>query len=173
LKNPDAKKDMKGKLGTAMSRIKDEVRPDAEELLEPPLDQPASAASAGTGKPAGGTRSPPGKRAPAPSDQTGSKTPGGRDDRVIVQMSHDWIVQNLTGAVGAVLSRTIESLGYERHILYVPFYLPSAVAHETAVITGDEKGHKDHTLPPTHHYNDAEVDSAVKRKTATLKKKTS
>ena len=54
------------------------------------------------------------------------------------------------------------------NVLYVPFYLPSAVEHEAALMKGDEHGHKDHQLPPTHHYHDAEVEQAVQRKKVRL-----
>lgn len=171
LKNPDGKRNITPKLGTAMSRVKDVVRPDAEELLEPPAAQTASAVSAGSGKPSGGKR-PPGKQTPAPTDRVGNTTPDGRGGGVIVQMSDDWIRQNLSSAVGDVLSREIQSSGYARHILYVPFYLPSAVAHETALIQGDEHGHHDHDVPATHHYRDEEVAVAVKRKAMAVNKRT-
>jgi hypothetical protein len=167
--DPEAKRGMAPKLGLA-SRIKDAVRPSADELIEPPTVPAASATSAGSGKPTGGRR-PPGKQTPSPADRVGNATPDGRSGRVVVQMSDDWIRQNLTSAVGAVLTREIQSSGYARHILYVPFYLPTAVAHEAALIQGDEHGHHDHNLPPTHHYREEEVAAAVKRKATTANRK--
>ncbi|RAS20363.1 hypothetical protein [Paraburkholderia bryophila] len=83
-------------------------------------------------------------------------------------MSDEWIRQNLQDAVGAKILQSIRREGYSRHILYVPFYLPSAVEHEAALMKGDEHGHKDHQLPPTHHYHDAEVEQAVQRKKVRL-----
>ena len=84
-------------------------------------------------------------------------------------MSDDWIEQNLGGAVSGTLVGSIRKHGYSRHLLYVPFYLPSAAEHEVALMRGDEHGHRDHQLPPTHHYHDAEVEAAVKRKKARLR----
>lgn len=83
-------------------------------------------------------------------------------------MSDDWIRQNLKGAVGAEVLQSIRRGGYSRHILYVPFYLPAAMQHEAALMKGDEHGHTDHQLPPTHHYRDSEVEEAVQRKKARL-----
>jgi hypothetical protein len=53
-------------------------------------------------------------------------------------MSEDWISQNLQGAVGTVLAIHILRSAYARHIAYVPFYLPSAVKHEEALLTDEE-----------------------------------
>ncbi|MEX3973206.1 hypothetical protein [Paraburkholderia caribensis] len=170
MRNPDGKRSMASKLGTAASRVKDEVRPNADELLEPPSEQGTSHAPSGGGKPGGG-KGPPGKRTPAPTDRVGSAD-ARASKGAVVQMSDDWVRQNLPSAVGDSLSREIDSKGYARHILYIPFYLPSAVAHETALLQGDEHGHHDHNVPITHHYREEEVVAAVKRKSATLGKQT-
>ncbi|WP_155640275.1 hypothetical protein [Burkholderia pseudomultivorans] len=58
---------------------------------------------------------------------------------------------------------------YARHLLYVPFYLPSAVQHVEALTTGAEHEHADHDLPFTHHYKDGEVEEAVKLKASRIK----
>ena len=167
--DPTAKRNMTGKLGLA-NRVKDEVRPQPEELLEPPIDdagpsQPAAPTSGG--KMTSG-RAQPNKGSPATSGGTGSRAPETASGKV-VQMSDDWIDQNLGAAVGASLVASIRRHGYCRHLLYVPFYLPSAAEHEVALMRGDEHGHSDHQLPLTHHYHDAEVEAAVKRKKARLR----
>lgn len=169
MKNPDGKRAMTGKLGTA-SRIKDAIRPNAEELLEPPVtsvDGKPSPSSVSTTPKAG--RGFPTATKPD-STPTGTR-PAGSDKTAIIQMSEEWILQNLGAAVGEPLARKIRADGYSRHILYVPFYLPCAVEHEMALVKGDESGHHDHDLPVTHHYNDQEVAAAVKRKELLMSKR--
>ncbi|ERJ37594.1 hypothetical protein L810_8113 [Burkholderia sp. AU4i] len=90
----------------------------------------------------------------------------------IVQMSNAWILKNLPEAVSRDIELSILNVGYSRHLLYVPFYLPSAAQHVEALATGDEHGHADHDLPFTHHYKDGEVAEAVKRKAERLKSRT-
>ncbi|MDN7866199.1 hypothetical protein QZM19_22750 [Burkholderia multivorans] len=164
---PEAKRNMSPKLGLA-SRVKDAVRPSAEELLEPPATSPDSVRPSPPGGKMSGGRRPPNKTSPDAASAAGTRAPGTNSANV-VQMSEDWIDQNLAGAVGGDIVRSIRRSGYSRHILYVPFYLPTAVAHEAALMKGDEHGHDDHQLPPTHHYRDAEVAAAVQRKKARLR----
>lgn len=85
-------------------------------------------------------------------------------------MSTAWIRQNLKAAVGENMMVSVLRGGYARHIVYTPFYLPSAIAHEEALLSGKEHDHGDHNVPMTHHYHDAEVAEAVKRKEARLSK---
>ncbi|MFM0371072.1 hypothetical protein [Paraburkholderia aspalathi] len=166
MKDPEGKRNMSPKLGLA-SRIKDTVRPSADELLEPPVAVPGTSpapVNTSGGKLGGGRRQPTkSTQSDASSAQTAT-APSGK----VVQMSDEWIRQNLQDAVGAKILQSIRREGYSRHILYVPFYLPSAVGHEAALMKGDEHGHKDHQLPPTHHYHDAEVEQAVQRKKVRL-----
>lgn len=85
-------------------------------------------------------------------------------------MSHEWIEARLPGAVSDQrLVDIILRSGYSRHLLYVPFYLPSAVQHVEALTTGAEHEHADHDLPFTHHYKDGEVEEAVKLKASRIK----
>lgn len=167
-KDPEGKRNMSPKLGVA-SRIKDAVRPRADELLEPPVD------AAGVAPPSvsGGRKK--GGNGPV---KTGTTTPGNAPTgtasrptgKKVAQMSDDWISQNLEGAVGTGLAIHILKGGYARHIVYVPFYLPCAVKHEEALLTGKEQDHGEHDIPPTHHYREVEVAEAVKRKEASLHK---
>lgn len=190
LKNPDAKHNISSKLGT----IKDEVRPAADALLEPPEDAaqtlPSGSGNGGSGKPkAGGGSGKPTSSAsvgsagdgPQPKKKTGDststdgsvpatgqKTPTDTSG-IIVQMSHPWILKNLPAAVPRNIDMAIQNAGYARHLLYVPFYLPSAVQHVEALARGDEHGHADHDVPFTHHYKEAEVAEAVRRKAMRVK----
>ncbi|MBK3779999.1 hypothetical protein G3A43_07000 [Paraburkholderia aspalathi] len=161
----NGKKNMTGKLG----RIKDEVRPAAEELLEPPVDSDGGAAPAPTagGKKKGGSGGPV-KTGAAPKATQGPATAQAKPRGDIAQMSDDWIELKLPAAVGPGMTREILRRGYSRHILYVPFYLPSAFEHEQALVAGKEHDHVDHDILPTHQYNEAEVEAAVKRKEALL-----
>lgn len=168
--DPEAKRSMSPKLGLA-SRIKDVVRPSADELIEPPV------AIAGTSQPSpltpggkmSGGRRPSNKTSPDASTDEGKRAPGTTSGKV-VQMSDDWIDQNLSAAVSSNIVRSsIRRGGYSRHIIYVPFYLPTSVEHEAALMKGDEHGHSDHQLPSTHHYRDAEVAAAVQRKKSRLR----
>ncbi|WP_245641643.1 hypothetical protein [Paraburkholderia bannensis] len=87
-----------------------------------------------------------------------------------VQMSHEWIEAKLSGAVSDQgLVDTILRSGYSRHLLYVPFYLPSAVQHVEALTTGAEHDHADHDLPFTHHYKEGEVEEAVELKASRIR----
>ncbi|KVP96835.1 hypothetical protein WJ97_13225 [Burkholderia ubonensis] len=201
LKDSNAKHSIWSKLGT----IKDEVRPPAEDLLEPPEDTgPELPAGGGSGKPGSGKPKPGGgsgkptgtgggkpspggaaagslpqtkqKTETTPSVETGSSAPESDKDAtsadvttIVVQMSHAWIHKNIKDAVSRELADSILKVGYSRHLLYVPFYLPSAAQHVEALATGDEHGHADHDLPFTHHYKDFEVEDAVKRKANRIK----
>ncbi|MBY4728266.1 MULTISPECIES: hypothetical protein [Burkholderia] len=193
LKDPNAKHSIAGKLGT----VKEAVRPPANDLLEPPEDAGPTVPAKGGGKQGGGGGKPPpggGKptagggagevpahgeqKSPTTSPQTssGSTTDaGGKDtakgDKSVdrVQMSTAWIERNLPQAVPESLVSSILRAGYSRHILYVPFYLPSAAQHVEALAVGDEHGHTDHDLPFTHHYKEGEVAEAVKLKASRLK----
>ncbi|CAN7481446.1 hypothetical protein [Paraburkholderia terricola] len=163
MKDPEGKRNMSPKLGLA-SRIKDAVRPSADELLEPPADdqQTAAVSPPAGGKPGGG-RNRPRTQAPPPDVLEGKAEPK-KSTGKMVQMSHQWIETNLSKAVLETVAAKILIEGYSRHILYVPFYLPAAVEHEAALLKGDEHSHSDHGVPSTHHYRDAEVQAAVEKK---------
>ncbi|MGU3780221.1 hypothetical protein [Burkholderia metallica] len=177
-KNKDDKPSMVSKLGMA-NRIVDTVLPRPDELLEPPLDDDGAAAvppKAG-GKKGGGKKGPPksGPASPAPGTET-PPTTGGKDEnktsgksKKIAQMTDTWVRQCLAAAVGTPMSETILLQGYARHILYVPFYLPSAIQHEEALLAGKEHDHPNHEI--TLHYTESEVAAAAKDKQRRLDKK--
>lgn len=177
----DGKPNVTSRLGMA-NRIADDVLPRAEELLEPPTDDDgdsaAAAASKSGGRKGGGGRKGPVKTGSATPASTGTtaSTPsttgsgtvaptGGK----IAQMSDSWVKQNLRDAVGREMGEKISEHGYARHILYIPFYLPSAIQHEEALMEGKEHDHDNHHVPL--HYTEAEVVKAVNEKQARLNKK--
>lgn len=77
-------------------------------------------------------------------------------------MTDEWVNQSLDAAVGPSMANTILLQGYARHILYVPFYLPSAIQHEEALLTGKEHDHPNHEI--SLHYTESEVAEAAKEK---------
>ncbi|WP_035560807.1 hypothetical protein [Burkholderia sp. 9120] len=168
MKDPEGKRNMTPKLGLA-SRIKDAVRPRADELLEPPVDAAGVAPPPVSGGKKKGGNGPvkTGTTTPANAPANTASRPVGKK---VAQMSEDWISQNLEGAVGTGLAIHILKGGYARHIVYVPFYLPCAVKHEEALLTGKEQDHGEHDIPPTHHYRELEVAEAVRRKETSLHK---
>lgn len=163
MKAPGRKRNMSPKLGLA-ERIKDAVRPSADELLEPLTEdqQTDSALPHAGGKPGSRRKRP--RTQTSPPDAGEGKADPKKTAGKIVQMSHQWIEANLSKAVLETLATKILIEGYSRHILYVPFYLPAAIEHETALVKGEEHSHPDHAIPLTHHYHDAEVQASVERK---------
>ncbi|WP_233832541.1 hypothetical protein [Paraburkholderia sp. ZP32-5] len=172
----DGKPNVSSKLGVA-NRIAEEVLPRPDELLEPPIEddggsQASSQAVAG-GKKGGGKKG--GRRqtsgapttpdASTPTPAPGPIAPAGGK---IAQMTDAWVFQNLPAAVGPVMAKAIRKAGYARHILYIPFYLPSAVQHEAALMEGREHDHGNHDVPL--HYTEAEVAKAADDKQARLNK---
>ncbi|KVK71658.1 hypothetical protein WJ47_33385 [Burkholderia ubonensis] len=168
----------KGKPGVSglLGHAVDKVLPRPVELLEPPDDEGEAAGNdTSTGKKKGGRRRPPKSGSPAPKaggrdagtpPASGTSLPKSGDlaptgDK-IAQMSRGWIRQNLQDAVGPAMARTVEAEGYARHILYVPFYLPSALQHAKALLIGIEHVHPNHNI--RFHYREEEVRVAVNEK---------
>ncbi|RQS05574.1 hypothetical protein [Burkholderia sp. Bp8991] len=198
LKDPNAKPSIASKLGTLKEKVRPPAQDLLEppEDTGPALPSKGSGKPGGGGKPAtGGGKPSPGGGKPTlggssnesspPRKQqsdsatptteatpTGKNAPAGPSSAKIarVQMSHEWIESRLPGAVSdQSLVDTILRSGYSRHLLYVPFYLPSAEQHVEALTTGAEHEHADHDLPFTHHYKDGEVEEAVKLKASRIK----
>ncbi|WP_231408567.1 hypothetical protein [Ralstonia solanacearum] len=178
-KNKDRKPNVVSKLGEA-TRIVDAVLPRPDELLEPPEDDDGntSAPSQASGKKSGGkkgggakapvkTSSPPVPKADKTEPSASNKEPPAGDK--IAQMTDTWIRQSLPAAVGKSMTETILAEGYARHLLYVPFYLPSAIQHEAALMAGKEHDHPNHDV--SLHYRDAEVAEAAKEKQKRLNRK--
>ncbi|MDE2430936.1 MAG: hypothetical protein KGM99_19620 [Burkholderiales bacterium] len=83
---------------------------------------------------------------------------------VFVKMSQDWVEKNISQAVqDRFISKEIIKLGnkiYSRLLFYTPFYLPSALEHENALISGapnNHESHKNHDIPTTHRHDELEV----------------
>ena len=136
---------------------------DASELLEPREEEPVSG------------KSPERKRSKA-SGKTGGagKTTDSnstsKKNRILVQMSHDWIRSNLKALNNRALRDSILS-SYSRHLFYTPLYHPSQSPSkhaEARLRNHSEESHSDHQA---FHYGEEEIRAAVnKRKTALTKK---
>ncbi|MEI7298525.1 hypothetical protein WCQ02_41240 [Paraburkholderia tropica] len=174
----DGKPNVTSKLGMA-NRVADAILPRPDELLEPAVDDGGDtpAQSQTSGKKSGGKKGPAktGSASPGKPGNDQSPTDGRPEDKVapagrkIAQMTDVWVRQNLPQAVGDAMTTTILAQGYARHLLYIPFYLPSAIQHEEALMTGNEHEHPDHNV--SLHYAEAEVDEASKEKQKRLNKK--
>lgn len=136
---------------------------DASELLEPREEEstagksPEKKKSKASGKTGGA-----GKTADSPSTS--------KKNRILVQMSRDWIRNNLKSLNNRVLRDNILS-SYSRHLFYTPLYHPSKSPSkhaEARLKNHSEKSHSDHQA---FHYGEEEIRIAVnKRKTALAKK---
>ncbi|GJI96901.1 hypothetical protein RugamoR57_36190 [Duganella caerulea] len=185
-KNPSRKPGVKGKLLDNARQIKDRALPKSEELLEPDTSQGSDSAGAGkpsgkpggkpggkegngNGKPSGGGKQVQPKRAaPAVVASTTSKSNAGQP---LVQMSQEWISMNIRSAVKdeaiALEITSKRTKVYSRHLFYTPFYLPSAAAHEKALLENEPEKHEkhaDHDIPSTHRHDEQEVKAAVNHK---------
>jgi len=171
------KVNVKSKLGTAsLKEAAEESAPKAEELLEPDVnDETASnrqTVQKGNNKKKGKEDKKTSSNLPAPSakrTETGDNTPHG-----IVQMSHEWITQNLTNSVGKSLAEDIKTRGYSRHLFYTPFYTVSGWQHFEALVAADpnnHSAHENHDIWPNHQFDDSQIEKAVKEKTSALQKK--
>lgn len=98
---------------------------------------------------------------------------------VIVQMSREWIEQNLLSAVGdPTLKRSI-LLSYSRHLFYTPLYLESMIQHEKALLSvigqswplklPDPSLHTNHSIPNQYRHDENEVKAAVNTKKERLR----
>jgi hypothetical protein len=144
--------------------------------LTPAIDSGAgSGKPGGAGKPAAGGK-PPGKpRGSASTPKPEPRTAAGRKDagKVLVQMSREWIQENMLGAVGGLLERAV-LISYSRHLIYVPVWLPAMAEHAASIAVGNsqkEETHRDHDVLVNLHYEEAEVKAAVNRKKSNLRAK--
>lgn len=147
--------------------------PELEAMLttEPP-EKGSSGKPAGARKPAGKPRS----SSPTPNPQARppfQPKPTNHASGPLVQMSREWIEVNLRQAVGPVLVRDV-LVGYSRHLIYTPMWLPSTIEHAKAMAAGtgaQESTHRDHDVMPNLHYEETEVKAAVNKKKAGLRTK--
>lgn len=95
----------------------------------------------------------------------------------LVQMSREWIAQNIRRAVTHEIVLDFKIKGhkaYSRHLIYTPMWLPAMTQHAAAVAGNtahQEATHRDHDVLPNLHYEEDEVKAAVNRKKANLRSK--
>ncbi|MDE2430439.1 MAG: hypothetical protein KGM99_17070 [Burkholderiales bacterium] len=172
-KNPSSKPGVSSKLGDNARRIKDAVLPKPEELLEPDTAQGDAVNS--VQKTGGGRAGKPGRNANQPSKKSSSgasaKSKSFSQPEPLVQMSKKWIAKNIRAAISdQSIIYDIREHGnkvYSRHLFYPPFYLPTAILHEKALLNGAPGKHDLHTnhdIPSTHRHDEQEVKAAVNQK---------
>lgn len=172
------KPNIKSKLGTATLRdAVEEGAPKAEELLEPAIGDEVENNGKTVQK---GDKKKKGKGNNVPSTSRSSAAASGNQklrDGVsyeVVQMSHEWIKQNLKSSVGKSLSDDIKVHGYSRHLFYTPFYTVAGWQHFDALAAGDpnnHSAHEDHDIWPSHQFDDFQIEKAVREKNASMRKK--
>lgn len=147
--------------------------PQLEEMLETePPEQDNSGKPAAGGKPTGKPRS----SSPSAKPQTRPSVrpkPTSNASGVLVQMSREWIQVNLRKAIGPAVARDV-ILGYSRHLIYTPMWLPSTIEHAKAMAAGTtakETTHRDHDVLSNLHYEELDVKAAVNKKKAKLRTK--
>jgi len=94
--------------------------------------------------------------------------------KVLVQMSHEWILSNIRKSVEKGIAdeiRTKREKAYSRHLFYAPRYHPSG--SPDTHFTAKQKGlpDKDHAMHDAFHYDDHKVKEAVNKRKAALRKK--
>lgn len=152
-----------------------DLNPTAEELLEP-RDEPANTAAqgpkAGTGKAGGGKGGgkPGGKSkgtTGAASAANGQSSAGGSTKTILVQMSHEWIRENMKKAVGGALAAQVlaklpgDQKNYYRHLFYAPKWHPSGSPGRHMKARLERSPATAHTDHDAYHYDDAKVKEAV------------
>ncbi|WP_122589027.1 hypothetical protein, partial [Pseudomonas viridiflava] len=136
---------------------------DPSELLEP-LDVDNSVSSSGK-KRGKFSRS----KASAPSGETGGK-PVKKAKEILVQMSEEWIRENIYKAVSENLTDQILA-SYSRHLFYAPLYHPSMSPKQHAEARLNNSAESAHASHSAFHYNDKEVKGFVNKRKKALEKK--
>jgi len=98
---------------------------------------------------------------------------------ILVQMSHEWIVKNISKSLSGHPTIAIEILEqgkkiYSCHLIYAPRHLASARQHAEAYEQGSytkASTHTNHDVPPEYRHNDHDIKVAVNTKKANLRKK--
>jgi hypothetical protein len=112
-------------------------------------------------------------------NQKGTKTgtanaekKAGSTKQILVQMSHEWIKQNIQRAVDKKIADEIELKGesvYSRHLFFCPAYIPEAAAHLKARY--NNLPDNEHAAHKAIHYDEDDVRKAVNKRKAKLRKK--
>ncbi|RON85206.1 hypothetical protein [Pseudomonas fluorescens] len=136
---------------------------DASQLLEPIEGTP----EAGASKPSTSMRT--GKNKPQASSR--SPAPSAKIKEVLVQMSSQWITQNLNKAVAgrALAAQVLAS--YSRHLFYSPLYHSSASPKDHAEARLQNLAESAHRTHKAFHYNETEVKAAVNKRKKSLAKR--
>jgi hypothetical protein len=128
---------------------------DVSELLEP-IEPPAASVLQHSGK-----------RSAVPQTTTVS---AGKE-KIIVQMSTQWIRKNIPPAVKGLQLQEMVMRSYSRHLFFSPIYhlSLSPKEHGEALLTqSDESTHRIHKA---FHYNELEVSTAVNKKKRLLQRR--
>jgi hypothetical protein len=156
-----------------------DLNPTAEELLEPRDEPDNTAADGQTGKSGGGKGGgrPGGKPSGTiggASTTKGQPAKGQSAKRILVQMSHDWIRENIERAVPKFIADEIKDLGkavYARHLFFAPYWHLSGSPKTHMDARKDRRPSKDHEKHDAYHYDEADVKAAVNRRKAKLRSK--
>jgi hypothetical protein len=134
------------------------------ELIEPIENNEGATATASANK----SRVSTGKNKPT---TTRSETsPHTQKRKILVQMSTEWIEENLGKSVGVSIAYQIPN-SYSRHLFYTPLYhtSQSPKEHATARLNNsDDTSHQNHKA---FHYGEQEVKSFVNKRKKSLAKK--
>lgn len=89
-----------------------------------------------------------------------------KGNRILVQMSKEWIYENLTKSFPRSTYQIILT-SYNRHLFFSPLYHPSGSPknHAEAKLSGENNEHAEHAA---FHYDDAEITRAVNKKKKSL-----
>ncbi|AZE05139.1 hypothetical protein [Pseudomonas chlororaphis] len=138
---------------------------DASELLEP-IEEPMTQA---TGGKQSGRAKQSGKTGGAPAQPSASKQKARPPKPILVQMSAEWIEENIEKAVSKAYTRAVLS-SYSRHLFYSPLYHPSLSPkeHAEAQLKGQDGKHEKHAA---FHYGESEVKKAVNKRKKSLTNK--
>lgn len=136
---------------------------DASELLEPREEMSTVGATPEKKKTSG--------KAGGIGKSTSTKSSARKSNKILVQMSEEWIQENLFLAVKSPI--LLESIlgSYSRHLFYTPLFHPSESPkkHAEARLQGSAGSlHSDHKA---FHYNDKEISKAVNKRKSSLAKK--
>ncbi|MGB4074348.1 hypothetical protein [Pseudomonas sp.] len=136
---------------------------DPSELLEPREEdvtpnQPSKKKKNKSGGKLGTTPS-----TPQASNQAARPNKG---NRILVQMSKEWIYENITKSFPRSTYQIILT-SYNRHLFFSPLYHPSGSpkSHAEAKLSGQKNEHAEHAA---FHYDDAEITQAVNKKKKSL-----
>jgi hypothetical protein len=90
----------------------------------------------------------------------------------MVQMSHEWIFENIRSAVADDVADEIRlnrQRCYSRHLFFSPLYHPCALKHAESLLTrASEAEHRDHEA---FHYTEVQVKAAVNKRKAAMRRR--